>query len=644
MSRSIRNIGVATLCAAFLMPTTIYGSAIRQVESDRAPDLYRAYFLEHHSKDFAAAKAIYDTLLRDGLSVDATSVAQAGSARCRDQLVARNFAAVMPPETVAYLECRRPGEIARELAGMLGLTDRPIVEALSDRPDAQCSLPFYVPNEIIISPAILDVLGAFGGIAVAATEIDVQNHKLPAMVAVIHHGDVTLLKGLLETAFQFSPPTTKVRDLPTFGAQIPHVGQITGVLTESLLIIGTNRALVEGVIGRIMGEESASLESEGAMRDCAAARKHATLFAFADLKQIMTILRPQFERRDRGDFARVNTIADLDNLDWVTISVGVDGKVLNSQLTLRLTDSHHSFLFNLLKLTPLTKRCLSMVPADAAAIFGCGLNPAIAQTPEAVPDTTTAVSGLDVGREFFGNIQEICGFVVPGAMGQIGEGRRATPLPNFGAVVTVNDVRKSRALWNELLRLPGLLGGKELIEPTAETIDGLDVTVYEIPEIGKVYMGELEQSIVLGLTRNAIRAIALVRESGRSILDDAQMRHVLNDLPQDTSLMLVVHFGRVASAATAANTMQVALAAGPLSQICRESIAWATVSQSPNQLTLRFSLAGLPNINDTLRQFRPLIQSAMGTFEPRSDRRDVHAVAIPQPAPPPPPEAPREVE
>lgn len=613
-----------SISALLIVATALPLQAAVVNEKGESPDLYRAYFLEHQSRDYAAAKKIYDEILQSNLSAEIARTARAGSERCRDHLVALDFASVMPKAAVAYVEIKRPGEIVRQLAGMLGLTEKSVAEALESRPGVQSTVPFHIPQEIVISPAIFDALGAFGGMAVAVTDIDIEGNGPPAAVAVIHHGDVTMLKGLLETAFQFAPTAEKIRGMPTFGAQVPEVGQITGVLTESLLIVGTGPGLVQGVVDRLQGKSGDSLGASEQLRDSYEARRHGTIFGYVDLQKAIGLVKKQLDDRDRDDFAKFNAFADLDSLRWATFSMGVDDGVLGWQLAVRLADDHHSLVYNFLRLTPMTRNCLKKVPDDAAAVFGLGLNPAVEAAGERTSDKNPAViTGFDIGREFFGNIQELCVYIVPGPMGRMTNGRDDEPIPNVGAVLAVNDVKKSRALWNEILKLPGLLGGDKPVEPQAARIGGVDATAYEIPEFGKIYLGELDGCIAFGLTRTAIKSAIQAHEKKQSILDDKGLGAVVSRASKDTSIFFAAHVGRLARVATGVNDVEVAMVANPMTQLCRDTMVWFAVSQSPNQFSIRFAMAGLPKINDALKQFGPVINAATGTFLPMSaERRD----------------------
>lgn len=624
LRRILVPIAVCLAATGFAVPPTALSAALLEDRDGKAA-LFEAYYAEKELKDYDAARRLYDQVQKGDPSAEDRRAARAGADRCRDYLIAQDFASVMPPESVVYVEIRRPGEIARQLAGMLGLNDKTIDAALAQRPSVQSTVPFHIPSEIVISPALFDALGAFGGAALALTDLDVEGDRPPTGVLVIHHGDVTLLKGMLETAFQFAPTAEKIRDLPTFGTQVPEVGTITGVLTESLLVVGVNRNLVEGVVARIQGDSRDSLASNKDLRDAMESRGAGTLFAYVDLQKTIQKVRSQLSPRDIREFEQVNAFADLDSLRWATLSFGIDDDVLAARLAVRLADDHHSLVYNLLRLSPMGADSLSKVPGNAAAIVGVGLNPELQLAAPIVSNAAAAtksppsISGFDIGREFFGNLREVCAYVVPGSMTTVRQGRHDMPVPNVGVVMAVNDSKKSMALWNELLRLPGLFGGDEPVAPQETEINGTKATAYAIPEFGRVYLAEVDHCVVFGLTRDALKASLKARESGKSILNDDRLGVVVKGMPQDTSILMAAHIGRLAEVATGVNDMEVAMVANPASQICRDTVAWMSVCQAPNQFSVKFAAAGLPQINSVLKQFGPVINAATGTLIPRDE-------------------------
>ena len=574
-------------------------------QSSNEPALYKAFYLEKQLRSYAEAQKLYREVLGHRPSEDVRRIAQAGAARCRDGLAAENFASIMPADAVGYIELNRPGELLEKFAGMIGLTTDDMRGVLAQRPSKNSNAMMYVPSEVVISPALFEHLSAFGGIAAAMTDFDPEGDSPPAGVLTIHHGDATGLKGILETAFQFAPIAAKIHDLPTFGAQIPEVGQVTGVLTESLFIVGTGRDLVQGVVERLLGERNDSLAARPDLAELEPQRRGATLFAYCDLQGVIERATKSLSEHDRREMKIVDGLVDLHSLRWAAFSAGIQDETLGLQFAVRLADDHRCIAYNLMRLPPMTRQCLSSVPADAAGVFGMGLNPALTY---AAADTAKghgadqAITGFDIFREFFGNIREICGFVVPGEMKH--------DIPNACILMAVNDVAKSRALWDQFLSIPGLVEGKEPIEPRHMKLGDTPVTAYAIPDFGKIYVCELDGCIAIGLSRNALRAAIGAHEKGKSILDDPALAKSFKALPRDTSIMAIGHVGRLAKVAGGelgdpAESMQANMAG----EMCANTVASFALGQAHNQMTLRMSVSGLPNVNDALKKFGPMINA-----------------------------------
>lgn len=595
----------------------IVGAAPLRVaaQSGNQPDLYKAYYLEKEARDYAAARALYEKVIKAKVNEEVAASAKAGADRCRDYLAARNFALLMPPDAMAYFEITRPGQIIEKLADMLGLTTKDMQKVLANRPSKASNAPFHIPEQVVISPAIFDVLGAFGGAAVAITNFDPGQDGPPSGVLIAHHGDATLLKGLLETLFQFSPTAEKIGGMPTFAVQAPDFGEITGVLTQSLFIVGTSRDLVDGVVHRLITSNTPSLGSREDLSEALTQRTGSTLFAFCDLAAVLKKARGAMSEDDAREFKVANAVADLDHLRWATYSLGIHEGALTSQLAVRFADDHQSLVYNLLRLPPMTRQCLSRVPPDAAAFFGMGLNPAWAQAAADAAGRKSdklTVTGFDIGREFFGNIREVCAFVVPGPMAGGNEG--ASKIPNVGILLSVNDVNRSKALWNQLLSIPGLVAGNEPIAPKSLEIGSTDAMAYSIPDFGKVYLAEFDGGIAIGLTKTALKAVVQAGNKDRNILNDPVMGKVFEKMPADSSIMAVAHIGRLAKVAAGSGDMGMAMAAGPAAELCANTVAWFGIGQSPTQLTLRTSISGLPNVNDALKKFSPMINAFAGSM------------------------------
>jgi hypothetical protein len=565
--------------------------------------LHKAYYLEKQSHDYSGAKALYEQVAGDA---DGSVAVQArrGAERCRDHLAAEDFARLMPPETLFFAEVKRPGQIIEKVAGMIGLTGDDMRAVLDKRPNVDSKSPVNIPQHIIISPSLFEALSSFGGIAVGVTKFNPEDDGAPTGVMVLHHGDYAALKGILETAFQFSPTAQKIADLPTFGTTLPDMGNLTGVLTEALLIVGNNRELVEGSVGRLLDEKKPSLTSRDDRKELGEQRKNTTIFAYCDLQAVVKIAAEQ--AKGDSEFAAINALADLRSLQYASGSLAIHEGELSIQFAVQMTEDQHSLVYNMMRLPPMTRKCLKMVPADAAGFIGFGLNPAwanAAATAMQPEKGKTAVTGLDIGRELFGNIQELCAFIMPGGSGSDDGSSR---MPNAALVMSVNDSARSIALWDQLLSIPGLVTGDQPLSSKPIQIGDIEAKTYSLPEVGKLYVSRVGGSILVATSRAAVRAAGQAHQGGKSILDDAVIGKALERMPADSSILAVGHLGRLTKVAARENP-GMAMAAGPAADLMSKTIAWVGVGQSPDRFTVRIAVSGLPNVNEALARFGPML-------------------------------------
>src|SRR5262245_2279655 len=106
----------------------------------------RAYFLENHDSDYAAAEKLYGEVANDK-NADAALRADAKQRRdaCREESVAADFARLMPASAWAYAELSRPGDQVLRLLEQLGLVRG------DEKPAQKAAERFAVSPELVQS-------------------------------------------------------------------------------------------------------------------------------------------------------------------------------------------------------------------------------------------------------------------------------------------------------------------------------------------------------------------------------------------------------------------------------------------------------------------------------------------------------------
>jgi hypothetical protein len=74
--------------------------------------------------------------------------------------------------------------------------------------------------------------------------------------------------------------------------------------------------------------------------------------------------------------------------------------------------------------------------------------------------------------------------------------------------------------------------------------------------------------------------------------------------------MAIAHIGRLAKVAAGhADSPGESMQANMAGELCANTIAAFALGQAPNQMTVRLSLGGLPNVNDVMEKFGPMINA-----------------------------------
>ena len=298
----------------------------------------------------------------------------------------------------------------------------------------------------------------------------------------------------------------------------------------------------------------------------------------------------------------VSTLLDLEHVESLTVSVTTRDDAIAARVQLNLMEGHKNLAYALIRTAPLSKRSLSQVPAGSAAVLVLGLNP---PAKGAVPaEQPAGVSAMDVGREIFHNIDELAVFTFP----TTDSAQQAAGLPEIGVAVAVKDPAKSEAVWNQVLALASLFGGRQSSPPSEIKIEGRDGHAYHlagIPTIAVVRSGET--GLVIG-TQGAVAASLKAVAERRSIADDPAFAPMVARLTPTTSKALFVNVGGTLQMVAGMSKGRDSQELQTISQLVRDMKVSVTTDEPPNQLTIDAEVTGLPKFHDLL----PLIRGNQG--------------------------------
>src|SRR5262249_42463876 len=188
------------------------------------------------------------------------------------------------------------------------------------------------------------------------------------------------------------------------------------------------------------------------------------------------------------------------------------GISLSAQLN--LMSGHHNMIYALLRTAPMTRRSLAHVPQGTAGVLAIGLNPAGPPAATAAGEAPPSISAMDLGREFFHNIEEISAFAL---CANKADGPR--PIPEIGAVIAGKDPAKSEALWNQILSLVALAGARSAQPPGDVDIEGRKGRVYHFDQLPPISVVRGDRELLIG-TQAAVAAALRAQGENNSIAKD----------------------------------------------------------------------------------------------------------------------------
>jgi len=551
---------------------------------------YRAYYLEVSDGDLAGAAELYTKVVdsRDANS-ELKRSAQVRLEGCREELACSDFAALMPPNALAYVELRQPGEQVLRLLGQLGLT----IDENGTAPPEE--------TRFAIHPALIRELLGIKGAALAVTSFNPMKQQ-PSGVVVFHPGNMEVIRGILETGMPIGgKPSKPIASFATYKVE----GDYYVTFTRRLVIASAERSEIADVIKRLRGESKKSLATSDELGDTLANRDDALLYFCVHAKPIMPIVNGMLalggtQNRELG-IARA--LLDPNSLRTISGTIGINDDGLFANMAVRLDSGHHNLVYNLLRLPPIDPQTLKTVPAGVAGFFAMSLSDADAVYQAAPPDdgeNTPVITGLDLLREVFANIIGVSVFVLPPA----GETASAgMPVPDVAAIITVHDPSKSDALWSQLLGVASLASGGGALEGTANEIEGQTVRQYKFPNGVSVYFTKADNTLLIAGTESALSRTLAAHARGESVLTDTAFKAGVGRIGPDSTFAFFAHPARCAQVATRFAPPGAMDAAEPVIRAMTNTVASLVVDHSGQLWQLSLRVTGMPEVGPLVTQY-----------------------------------------
>jgi hypothetical protein len=598
----------------------IYGKIIADASAQRshvAQALYRQGMCYLKKQNESQAKMVFVRIVED--YGDQTKIVSKVKPML-EEMGNADPAALMPPETIIYLETGSPGRQIETILNMLKGTpfENPLAALGGGKGRNTGSKS---PGDImaaLMNPAMMAEFKKIRGMGVGVTGIAQNN---PPVIMVLFPGKSDALRGLILAALgMIGRPAEPIEGMQTVA--FPDGGG--AAYDETTVIVASpaayNAGQLEWSVKQYKGLTSkptlASSNKSFAKVSKKARQENAlTLWAnvdevFSGLSQV--IPQEHFPREMR----MADGIADFENIDDLIVFFKIQEDGLAFEKNVAFKQGHDCLAYNLIRTPNLSRAAFEAVPPEAVGLLSIALGESAGMQSAAASRSIKNLTGLDIGREIFANIEQLNLFVMPPDSSPRKSGLAMPPLvSNLGLAITSRNPQQTRRLLTQLLTVSNLVAGHTPAEQPAK-----ETGKYLVAQINDrkiyCYMNQMNKATILSLNPDIVETSLSAVKTRRSVSTAGTLSETVNKLSPSTSKLLLINVGggiRVADAYLEEtynnphNPAHETLA--KLAQACDNTSVQLGTDERINNLNVRLSIDRLPPLDNLFPMLMQLSQT-----------------------------------
>jgi hypothetical protein len=560
-----------------------------------------------------------------------------------DDLTNFDPAALMPPETLIYVELGSPGRQVETILNMLKGTpyENPLA-AIGGGATAGGGGQKSPADMMaaLLNPSMMAEFKKIRSSAIGVTGIAQNN---PPMIAVLYPGKSDALRGLILAGLGMAgQPGDAIEDMNTI--TIPRVGGVA--YDDRVILIAQPASQLQWCVRQYKGlisEPTLASSNQSFSKISKKQRQNNAVTIWANVDEVYSRVLQMFPAGQvPKEVLMANAFVDFNNIDYITVCDSIEQDGFSDVTEIVFKDGHNCLAYDMIRTPNISKAALQAVPSDAVALASFALSQADSVQAETVRAKVKNITGLDIGREIFANIEQVTVFAV--------SPKQASPFfaGYMGVVVTSHNPQQTREI---LARILG--AANAMLSGQPATVGEVDLTAGRY-QVGMVkgnpiycYIEQVGKATILSVNPEVTQAAVAAIKDGNSICSAGPLAGAVSKLPPAASKLVLVNAGgaiRLAGPAVIAsfnfneeqrnalqsNFDQLALAAD------KTTIEYQTDEQL-NSLVVNSKLTGLPPLNQIfgpVTQIAGIIQKAKGEATAKQLRQATPATIIPTSKPP----------
>ncbi len=603
-----------------------------------AQALYRQGSIYLKKKQDQNAKEVFTRLVTD--YSDQTEIVEKVKPLL-EELGNSDPASLMPPETIAYIEIGSPGQQVDTILKML--KDTPVEEALASL-NKDSGWDGGGPAAMIrglLNPSMMAEFKKIRGVGIGLMDVTQNN---PPAVVVLYPGKSDALMGVLRmvmTSLGQAGESVEGMSVVTFGHN-----DATAAFDDTVVIASTSPDLLQQAIRRHKGKlppTSLASANRSFTSISKQARQQNALTLWLNVDETYGRLMKTLGPDDIPEHIQIaNGFVDFQNVDDLIASLSLRETGVAVEANMNFKDGSKSMFYNLIRTPNLNREMLKAIPAEAVALISLTLGAADSAQAQALGAQIKEKTGLDLGPQIFGNVEQITLFATPP---KDAAASPDSPIPAavqaLGLAVTSKNPEQVQQLVTTLLQAANLLPQEAAAIPSAGRFD---LTLAN----GMKVFGHTEQAnktMVISLTPRVVESAVAAMKQNASVVDSGRLHDALMTLPPATSKLVLVNAAgaiRIVAQNLPFPSEEVAAEVRPaldeLANAAEKTTVRLQTSEQDNSFSVRLSVNDLPplgKIVDPIARIAEIMEQAEASARGDSDQPAEATVCVRQASRPP---------
>jgi hypothetical protein len=447
-------------------------------------------------------------------------------------------AALMPPDTLVYVEFGSPGKQIDTILDMLKGT--PLENPLAAIGRANHGGPS--PGDIVSGFLNPNMMAEFKKIRGAGIGITGIAHPNPPLIIVLFPGKSDALRGLIFGGLAlWGKPVESIEGMQTVeftdGGAAAYDDTVVIVVSPPAYKAGQLTWCVKQYKG-LSNEPSLASSNKSFARISKEDRQNNALTVWANVGQAYAVLTKLFpEGQIPQDVLHANGLADFANVNDLIAFLSLKENGIELQANVGFKEGYNGLAYNMFRTPKLNKAAFDVVPDDAIAVLSVALSGADSPQSQTMRQQLQKATGIDLGGDFFMNIEQVTLFAVPS------DGSAALPgmppiIGSLGLALRSSNPQQTRQILTGLLTAVNLIANQNVDEQSGRYEIRLvtNQTIYG-------YQNQEKNTTVLSLNPAVIEDSASGLARGQSAIAAGPLKNALSKLLPGTNKLVLVNVG-----------------------------------------------------------------------------------------------------